>query len=623
MLKKNRKSTKNLARPEKTETRADPPMDRKRLFSLGSGGKFRHFYAVFITQGPEIRCFPVVQATLPPPMKSRRKSKAPSNPQREKSILLGYVVQRKSPDGRVAISVRWGRLFGTGVALFVIAWFSVASALYFHFKHNKDFEEVSFGGMVLLPFRLDEHRREMGDYHVRKGLAAVREGEAREGLRLLRLGIARAPGNLRGREMLAGFYEQALERPDTAAEMMVRGLKHGGAEDVDYLKQTLRLLLRYQMDDKIQEIADEYLPEEPEKTPLNRTLAFGAANASYLRGNYDRADDYLMSYDLLKSVEGLLLSSQISWDRGNKVAAITKLEESQRKFPNSEPILMQLSRYHRKLDNVDDARRYAILRNVSDPLSPAPRLELLYIYHKSGNHEREERETRRMLRQFRDDEQALQSLANFAADTGNIELARRTYEEALENEFGIDAFALLLIEAHLVAEDYEGALSFAEELRKEKPVWLAKRQAIFNSLRAVASYGMNRPDLGEIYLQDFLDASGNEPQTYLAVARRFTNIDRSQQARTVLMQAYDRSPSNQKILTELIRVELKLGNTENLNTLLTRLLQMRRPQMELLVEAYRKLGSDRFIFTEDRESLLTQLSAILRENARSVPALDS
>ena len=45
--------------------------------------------------------------------------------------------------------------------------------------------------------------------------------------------------------------------------------------------------------------------------------------------------------------------------------------------------------------------------------------------------------------------------------------------------------------------------------------------------------------------------------------------------------------------------------------------------MDLLFEAYRKLGSDRFIFTPDRESLLLQLSALLRENSRILPELES
>jgi Tfp pilus assembly protein PilF len=542
--------------------------------------------------------------------------KLPTNPiYREKPILLGFVVQRKGADGRIHLVVRWGRMFSTLLALFIVGWIATAGALFCYFKYKKDFNEVTLTGMISLPFRIDEHRKEMGDYHIKQGLDEVKEGNYRDALRLLRLGVARSPSNLEGRKVLAEFYELAIKRPDVAADLMVKGLDRGGIEDLDYLKQTLRVLLRNQMDEQVQELTNKYLPEEPDPTDINRTLAFGAANANYLRGNYDQADDYLIAYNLIESLEGLLLSSQISWDRGNQIAAITKMEHSLRRFPNSEPLLMQLSRYHREIGEIDKARRYAILRNVKDPLSAAPRLELLYIYNKSGDFDREQRETQRMLKQFRDDESALQALANFAADTGNIDLARRTYEEALENEFGVDSFALLLIESHLVSKDYEGALSFSEELLKERPDWLTQRWAVFNSLRAVASYGTNRPDLGEIYLQHFIDEANNPPQTYLAVARRFTNIDRAPQARKILSTAMQRTPANQKILSELIRVELELGNTENLNHLLTRLLQMRRPQMEIIVDAYNKLGSDRFIFTPSRESLLLQLSAILRESA--------
>ena len=535
---------------------------------------------------------------------------------RERSILLGFVVQRKGIDGRMEISVRWGRLIGTFALLAVLGWFTLAGALYFHFKYNKEFDQVSYTKMLtLLPFGLETHRVEMGNYHIERGLSEIKEGNYRDALRLLRLGVSRSPANLEGRRVLAEFYEIALKRHDIAVELLLQGIELGGIQDGEYLKATLRVLLRYQMDEDIQNLANKYLPEEPELTDINRTLAFGAANANYLRGNYDLAEDYIIDYKLLESLEGVLLSAQISWDRGSKIAAMTKMEYSIEKFPNSEPLLMQLSRYHRELGEIEEARRYAILRNVSDPLSAAPRLELLYIYNKSEDFEREQLETQRMLQQFRNDEPALQSLANFAADTGNIELARRTYEEALENEFAIDAFALLLIEAHLVDKDYQGALDFSEELLKERPDWLTLRWAIFSSLRAVASYGINRPDLGEIYLQDFIDEAGNQAQTYMAVSRRFTDIDRLQQARTILTLAYQKAPTNQKVLSELIRSELSLGNTEDLSRLLSRYLQMRRPQIELLTEAYNKLGSDRFIFTPDRQSLLLQLSAILRERS--------
>ena len=543
-------------------------------------------------------------------------------PLRERSILLGFAVQKKGVDGRIQIGIRWGRIGIAMVALSLLSWLGLSTALYLHFKYNKEYSEASFSKMLVLlpsiPFGgLDEHRVEMGDFHIKKGLQELGTGNYRDALRLLRLGVARAPANLKGRQVLAEFYDVGIKRPDIAADQLIKGLEQGGIDDLDYLKQTLRMLLKHQMDSKIQEITDTYLPDEPELTERNRTLAFGAANANYLRGNYDRADDYLIDYGLVNSLEGLLLSSQISWDRGNQVSAITKLESSLRRFPDSEPLLMQLSRYHRELGQFDEARRYAILRNISDPLSAAPRMELLYIFNETGDDARETAETQRLLRQFRDDESALLALTNFAADTGKVDLARRTYEEALENEFSISAFALLLIEAHLASEDYQGALNFSEELLKEGPDWLTDRWAVFSSLRAVASYGTNRPDLGEIYLQDFINGSTNKPSTYLAVSRRFENIDRIEQARKVLLSAYEKSPSNQRILSDLIRAELRLGYTENLSRLISRLLQMRRPDSELLLEAYRKLGSDRFIFTPDRENLLLELSAILRENTQT------
>lgn len=533
---------------------------------------------------------------------------------RKRQILFGFVVQHKDMDGQIKISVRWGRLIGTFTILAVLGWFALAGALYLHFKYNREFDQASYVKMLtLLPFGLEAHRVEMGNYHIERGLAEMKEGNYRDALRLLRLGVTRAPANLQGRLALAEFYEIALNRHDVATNLLLEGIELGGIEDIDYLKQTLRVLLYYQMDEEVQNLADKYLPDEPELTDINRILAFSAANANYLRGNYDLADNYTINYNLLESLEGVLLSAQISWERGNKIAAMTMMENSIKKFPNSEPLLLLLSRYHRELGEIDEARRYAMLRNLSNPLSAATRIELLYIYNQAGDFESEQRESERVLQQFRNDGPALQTLANFAADTGNIDLARRTYEEALENEYEINPFALLLVEAHLVDKDYQGAIDFSEELIKERPDWLSRRWALFSSLRAVASYGMDRPDLGEIYLQEFVDAKNNKSQTYIAVARRFTKIERYEQARKILTVAYEKAPTNQKILSELIRAELSVGNTENLNRLLSRLLQMRRPEMDLLVEAYTQLGSDRFIFTPNRQTLLLQLSAVVRE----------
>lgn len=539
---------------------------------------------------------------------------------REDSILWGFVARKQTAGGRVSISVRWGRLIGAFVILIVLGWLSLGALLYFHFKYRRGYDEVSYVKMLtLLPFGVDEHRVEVGDFYIRKGLKEMQRKNFVDAIKLLRSGVSLSPANLEGRKVLSEFYEAIHKKDgDQVANLLMAGIEKGGINDLEYLKRTLRVLLKYQMDDEIQKLADQYLPEEPEIIEINRTLAFGAANANYLRGNYDQAEDYLVAYKLLDSIEGILLSAQISWERGDQMEAIAKLKKTENRFKASGLIFMQLSRYYREIGDLDESRRYAILRLVTDPLSPIPRIQLLYIYNQSGDEEEEEAETQRMLKQFRDSESALKSLGNFAANTGNSGLARRIYEEALENAHNVDSFALLLIEAHLVREDYQGALEFAEELLREDPDWLEKRWSVFNSLRAVASYGVDRADLGEIYLRAFLDDPVIVSQTCLAVAQRFSGIGRFDQARRVLLSAYAESPGNQKLLSELIRVKLELGNTENLDQLLLKLLQMRRPQMELLADAYTQLGSDRFIFAPDRETLLTQLSATLREDAMNL-----
>ena len=541
----------------------------------------------------------------------------------EHPILLGFVVRQKIADGSVRIKVRWKRLTSACIALFATAWLGMAGALYLHFKYQKDFDTVSYVNMITLPFRLDAHRVQMGNYHIQRGIEAIKEEEFRDGFRLLRLGVARSPANLEGRRLVAEFYEVALNRPDIAIELLIAGLDHGGDSDLQYLSRTLSLLLHHQMDNKVRDLAIQLLPELVEITDINKTIAYAAANANHLRGNYDAADDYLNDYQLLNSLEGVLLSAQISWDRGNQLAAVEKLELTQRKYPNSDPLLMQLIRYYRERGDLDQARRYAILRNINNPLSYAPRVELLYIHEKAGDQERVNQEIDLILQLFNDNLKALQALANFAADTGNIEVSRKTYEKALENEFNIAEFALLLIEAHLVSGDFSGGLKFADELIKERPEWLSDHLAVFGSLRSIASYALDRPDLGDIYLRDFITDSSNKAETYVAVARRFEQVKRPQQARQILRAAYERNPNNQKILTQLLTIELKLGNTENLNELLSEFLQTRRPPNELLLSAYKKLASDRFIFTEGRDELLLQISSMLRENGKSILDLDS
>ena len=85
------------------------------------------------------------------------------------------------------------------------------------------------------------------------------------------------------------------------------------------------------------------------------------------------------------------------------------------------------------------------------------------------------------------------------------------------------------------------------------------------------------------------------------------------QAQKILNLAYNKDENNQRILKSLISVNLELGMTQDLGDQIKKLLQTRRPDKELLKDAYNRLGSDLFIFTKNRSAILMELGAILRE----------
>ena len=530
-------------------------------------------------------------------------------------LLFGLLVKKYTADGTPYVHFSWGKISILFVALIAFAWLSLASLLFVYFKYGKDFDTVKFVNMLFLPIKYSEHKIEMGDRHIERGLDAIKENNYTDGIRLLRLGLVRSPGNLEGLVALAQIYEFGLKRKDIAIEMYLDGFKHGGINSNEFCMSALKALLTNKMDNEIMSIAYEHLPKRFEKGDNQnfQTLAFAAATSSFYRGNFDKTEDYINGFLLNESIDGIILSAKVSWDRGNKLSAIKKLESSLYKYPNSDELYKQLSFFYREIDNFDSARRYAQLRNIKSPSNPDPVIELIYLYDKYGIEEKVVEYSKQIIKNFSDSESAIYQLANFAASTGKINISQFCYELALEKDYALENFALTLIEAHLASKDFEGAVNFSEELLQENPKWLKAQWPIFSSLRALAFYGLNRPDLGDIYLEEFINEPKINTGTLVAVAKSFTTNKMYQQAQRILDLAYTKDENNQRVLNNLIKVNLELGMTQDLGNQIRKLLQTRRPDKELLKEAYNRLGSDLFIFTKNRNAILIELGAIIRE----------
>ena len=534
---------------------------------------------------------------------------------KEESLLLGLLVKKFKDEGTPYIHFNWGKISLLLVVLIAFAWISMATLLFAYFKYLKDFDRVKFSNMMLLPIKYSEHKIEMGDRHIERGLKAIDSKNYNDGLRLLRLGLIRSPGNLEGLIKLAQIYEFGLNRKDIAIEMYIDGFGHGGINNKEFCVTALRTMLSNNMDTEIINIANEYLPKKFEKgdNPNLQTLAFAAAASSFYRGNFDKTEDYIHAFLLNESAEGIILSAKVSWDRGNKFSAIKKLESSLYSFPNSDDLYKQLCYFYREIDDFDSARRYAQLRNIKSPSNPDPVIGLIYLYDKYGIEDQVTKYSKQIIKNFSDNEAAIYQLANFAASTGKVNIAQFCYELALEKNYEIANFALTLVEAHISKRDYEGAIVFSEELLIENPKWLQNQVSIFSSLRSLACYGLSRPDLGEIYLGEFLNEPNNNSETYIAVATRFSSNQMYQQAQKILEIAYSNDTDNQRILNNLIKVNLELGITQDLGNQIKKLLQTRRPDKKLIRDAYNSLGSDLFLFTKNRNSLLMELAAILKD----------
>ena len=534
---------------------------------------------------------------------------------KETPLLFGLLVKKFNADGTPYIHFNIGRILLLITTVIALMWLSVALLLFSYFKYIKDYDTVKFSRMVFLPFIYSEHKVEMGNRHIDRGLKAIEDNNYTDGIRLLRLGLARSPGNLEGLVTLAQIYEFGLKRKDIAIEMYLDGFDYGGINNKEFCLSALKALLSNNMDAEIINIANEHLPKEfsvGDNANL-QTLAFAAATSSFLRGKFDDTEDYINTFLLNESIDGIILSSKVSWDRGNKFSAIKKLESALYRYPNSDQIYSQISYYYREMDNFDSARRYAQLRNIKSPSDPDPIIELIYLYEKYEKKEMVNEYSKQIIKNFSDNEIAIYKLANFAATNGKINIAQFCYELALEKDYELENFALSLVEAHVSTKDFQGAVNFCEELLLENPQWLKAKWSIFSSLRALASYGLNRPDLGEIYLEEFLNEPDLQSDTLVTVAKKFTSNHMYQQARKILELAYSNDENNQRVLNTLIEVNLKLGMTQNLGNQIKKLLQTRRPDKELLKEAYNRLGSDLFIFTQNRSSILLELGAILRD----------
>ena len=507
------------------------------------------------------------------------------------------------------MQVYWKRLAVCTVIVALLGWLGMASAAYTFVKYRRGFTEVKFTDMLLLPARWDASEVARGNFLIKKAQEHLKEQKFREAFYGFRLGLIKAPGNKEGRLLLAQFYG-LWKRPDLTRQTLLDGFAYHKTDN-DYLKTLFSFLLQQQDDRQVLAYYEELLGDDTSITPRNQLVALAAASSCYFRGNYDQAESILRLYQLESSRDGRLLIARINWDRGAKDQAIERLRELATELPNDEEIYTQIVTYLREAGRDNEARRESFVRALANPRNARARIDQLYAFHKEGDTTSVKNNVEEIFRDFDADANALLALADFAANSGDPVLARRIYDHSKARNLNWEGAALMTVEANIVAKKYQAALELVRELLKENPDWSKRYYSVFNGLQAIAHYGLSDAEAAQLFLNNFLEQTNVRADNLIAVSKRLLSVGAKAQARQVLEQAVKTDALNQAALTSLVQLDLDLNNTTPLAANVRKLLSMRKPSQAVLTAAYRKLGSDLFLFAPERTALLQDLRAIL------------
>lgn len=516
-------------------------------------------------------------------------------------------------DGVASIRIRWRVLASMLLALGIGGYLATITTVFVLVKYQRGFPEAVFLDL-LWPGRWRHYRRAHGDHLIALGEQQLTAGDWRGGFASLRAGVAKSPGNRRGRLLLHDILI-AGKRPDLAVQVLLDGLPRL-QDDPDYLQPLFGQLLHEQQDDLVRHLADQIL-HTPGIPPAARSVAaLAAASAAYFRGNYDQAETILGHHGLALTHDGRLLIAQIEWDRGYRDLALVEIRALADEFPTSEPCLVQLGAWLRLSGARDEYRRLCLSRRLAHPDRADPRVAFLYALQEEGDLAGLARETASVLQDFPRDEAALTALAEFAANTGNPILARQVYDHCRDAGLTWDAPAFLMVEARIVARDYRGALDLSRELLASNPTWAKRYYALFNSLQSIAYFGLHDDASARLYLENFLGQADLRADNLLAVAQRFIDVGATREARLALEHAVKADPLNQAALTRLVSLELELDDLDSLPADLARLTSMRKPAADVLRSASSRLGSDLFLFSRERDAALAATRSVLARAGR-------
>jgi hypothetical protein len=475
----------------------------------------------------------------------------------------------------------WKRICLVLALLVLACWFAVAAAAWASVKYRRGFSQARYLDLAV-PWRWGRYRAAIGAHYLALGRLELEGGHPGAALGYFNASVAMVPASLESRR-LAALAQYRLDFKTAALALLRPGVASAAeAGDEAYLRAFFDVAFDLQADDEAFSVGRRLLPAQPDGFRIHQFIALQVATALYNRGHYLEADRILADWRLTDFPEGEVLLARCYAERGMREEAVRRLEGDLIRFTQRDGIYAALERLAREQGLPQAVRRYALLRGIAEPARPQARIDLLYADHALDRRADLRRETDSYCADFKSDTTALMLLSQFAADSGEPDVAEQARDLSLAAGISTAPFDLGVAQASIVARDYRRARRAITRAKAESQSAGRAFEAALAGTKAVALFGAGDSGAG-LAFSDFLAVSGAlRLPAGLFLVQQLRQAGFVEQSRQLLERVCAENPDAEPALAELIRSDAGAGNRAGLVANLPRLLKMRKPPADAL-----------------------------------------
>lgn len=482
-----------------------------------------------------------------------------------------------------------------------------------------------------------EHLAKIGDYFFRVATDARKGNRNEDALAAVQISLRCAPANAEARLLFASLIE-----PKAALQTL-----HYGIQFLDltaeitpaYFNRYFGALADLQQD---RIAAKQALAILGEKTLSNEqtlpkavrsAVANHAAMALFWIGEYTSALKILDNEELAETQQGMILKSRCLFELRRSRDAIALLDGKVNDFPASkrDVILSQLSHFYQHLGNLPAALEVTNRRIAENPTAPQPYLHRLYLLKKLGKTDEFKSELENIFKTFSAQQSALISLANFAAENGNPDIAESCAALAFDKKFPQNIFVAALIESFVTAGTPERAIEVFRQVSKNSPKTLDGVESATTAILAaaytlaaqktpVSEKKQTLEEHAELLLGQFLATDSLAAENYISVSALFKRIGNAAHALKVAQAGLSAFPWHSQLRADVISLRIQLGQIDGKNNRtsvfneIRALAAMRRPHAKIWQEIARWLEKNPSIPPQEIVALRQIVTPLVRDD---------